>query len=80
MAKGVTDEFGIGHDYAVVDIVIDGFVRGLTDREIAALGIPQKEIDDIRDLMALSDWKRQSLHEEPMPSGKYGSALREGAA
>lgn len=79
MAKGVTDEFGIGHEYAVVDIVIDGFVRGLTDREIAAFGIPQKEIDDIRDLMALSDWKRQSPHEEPTLSGKYGSALREGA-
>ena len=79
MAKGVTDEFGIGHDYSVVDIVIDGFVRGLTDREIAALGIPQKEIDDIRDLMELSDWKRHPLHQEPPVSGKYGSSMRENA-
>ncbi|PUB17439.1 NAD(+) synthase [Yoonia sediminilitoris] len=79
MAKGVTDEFGIGHDYSIVDIVIDGFVSGLTDKEIAALGIPQKEIDDIRDLMELSDWKRQRRHHEPPVSGKYGSALRKGA-
>jgi len=28
MAKGVSDEFGIGHDYKNVDIVIDGFDRG----------------------------------------------------
>jgi NAD+ synthase len=80
MAKGVTDEFGIGHDYKDVDIVIDGFAQGLADGQISALGIPQKEIDDIRDLMALSDWKRQSPHEEPPVSGKFGSPLRVGAA
>ncbi|MYM54702.1 NAD(+) synthase [Thalassovita mangrovi] len=76
MAKGVTDEFGIGHDYSDVDLVIDGFDRGLSDPEIAALGIPQSEIDDIRDLMRLSEWKRQSPHETPPVSGRYGSPLR----
>lgn len=76
MAKGVTDEFGIGHDYKDVDIVLDGFAAGLTDSQIAAFGIPQGEIDDIRELMELSDWKRQSPHETPPVSGKYGSALR----
>ena len=80
MAKGVTDEFGIGHDYKDVDIVIDGFAGGLTDGQIAAFGIPQREIDDIRDLIELSDWKRQSPHDEPPVSGKSGSAWRVGAA
>lgn len=80
MAKGVTDEFGIGHDYKDVDIVIDGFAGGFTDSQIAAFGIPQSEIDDIRDLMELSDWKRQSPHKEPPVSGKCGSTLRVGAA
>jgi NAD+ synthase len=78
MAKGVSDEFGIGHDYTEVDIVIDGFDKGLADKDIAALGIPQKDIDDIRDLMELSDWKRQSPHEDPPVSGKFGSGLRKG--
>ncbi len=76
MAKGVSDEFGIGHDYSDIDQVIDGFDRGLSDPEIAALGIAQREIDDIRDLMRLSVWKRQSPHEEPPVSGRFGAPLR----
>lgn len=76
MAKGVTDEFGIGHEYRVVDIVIDGLDHGLTVEEIAALGIPKKDVVDICDLMRLSKWKRMSSHEMPPVSGKYESAIR----
>lgn len=76
MANGVTDEFGIDHEYRDVDIVIDGFDRGMSDDEIAALGIRKAEIEDIRDLMALSHWKRQSPHETPPVSGRYASPLR----
>jgi len=79
MAKGVSDEFGIGHEYALVDQVIDGFDRGLDVEEIAALGIPPKEIEDIRDLMRLSDWKRASPHETPPVTGEAGSDLRRAA-
>lgn len=76
MAKGVTDEFGIGHDYSVVDQVIDGVDRGMTAQDIATLGIPLSEITDIQDLMQLSDWKRQSPHEEPAVDGKLAGGLR----
>jgi NAD+ synthase len=76
MAKGVTDEFGIDHDYKDVDIVIDGFDRGLSDEDITVMGIPRKEIADIRELMRLSGWKRQSPHESPPVTGKFGSEIR----
>ncbi|PRY81514.1 NAD(+) synthase [Marivita geojedonensis] len=76
MAKGVTDEFGIGHDYSVVDQVIDGVDRGLTAQDIAKLGIPLGEITDIQELMQLSDWKRQSPHEAPPVDGKLAGGLR----
>lgn len=75
MARGVTDEFGIGHEYRVVDIVIDGLDRGLTVEEVASLGIPKKDVIDICDLMRLSEWKRMSPHEMPPVSGRYGSAI-----
>ncbi|MZR13378.1 NAD(+) synthase [Maritimibacter sp. DP07] len=77
MAKGVSDEFGIGHDYQDLDIVVDAFDRGLSDSDIAALGFARADIDDIRDLMTLSDWKRRSEHEDPPVSGRFGSDLRE---
>ncbi|SHH97785.1 NAD(+) synthase [Marivita hallyeonensis] len=80
MANGITDEFGIGHDYADVDIVVDGFHEHLSNAEIAAQGVPEPEIEDIRKLMKLSDWKRQSPHEAPPVSGVFGSPLRTNSA
>ncbi len=76
MAKGVTDEFGIDHTYQVVDMVIDGIDQGLSDAAIAGTGISRQDIADIRALMHLSSWKRQSQHEPPPVSGRFGSGLR----
>lgn len=76
MARGVTDEFGIGHEYSVVDIVIDALDRNFTVKQITELGIPQNVALDICDLMRLSEWKRMSPHEKPPVDGKYGSPLR----
>jgi NAD+ synthase len=76
MAKGVTDEFGIGHDYQDVDVVIDGLDEGLSVEDIAAFGVSEKDIADIRDLMSLSDWKRQSPHDPPPVSGKLRGGIR----
>ena len=80
MAKGVTDEFGIGHDYAVVDIVIDALDRGLRTDDIAALGVPLDQVEDILAIRTLSEWKRASPHEDAPVSGRAGSPLREGAS
>ncbi|WP_341212722.1 NAD(+) synthase [uncultured Limimaricola sp.] len=80
MAKGVSDEFGIGHDYSVIDIVIDALAQGRTAAEIAAEGVEKVEIEDIRRLMELSDWKRRSPHEVPPVSGAFGSPLRRDAS
>ncbi|RBI84314.1 NAD(+) synthase [Rhodosalinus halophilus] len=76
MARGVTDEFGIGHDYAVIDLVADALDRGDGPEQIAALGVARDEAEDIRDLMTLSEWKRQSPHEPAPVSGRFGSPLR----
>ncbi len=76
MAHGVTDEFGIDHLYRTVDIVIDGLDRGFSEDEIARLGVAAREIAEIRELMRLSAWKRESPHEPPPVSGRFGSELR----
>ncbi|EPX82502.1 NAD(+) synthase [Salipiger mucosus] len=76
MAKGVTDEFGIGHDYAIVDRVMDGMDRGLGREGLVAEGLSPDEIDDILALRRHSAWKRTSYHEAPPVSGRHGSPLR----
>lgn len=78
MTKGISDEFGIGHSYQIVDIVVDCLDMKLSDDEIASRGISQGELDDIRDLMRLSDWKRESPHENPPVEGRYDSPIRLG--
>jgi NAD+ synthase len=76
MTKGISDEFGFGHSYEVVDIVIDCLDRGLSDAEIIAKGIDKGELDEIRELRRLSSWKRLSAHEPPPVDGKFGSPIR----
>ena len=76
MARGLTDEFGIGHSYALVDIAIDALDQRMTKEEIVALGVPLDELNDICDLITLSAWKRTSPSEKPPVSGAFGSPLR----
>ncbi|WGH78771.1 NAD(+) synthase [Jannaschia ovalis] len=76
MARGVTDEFGIGHDYAVIDTVIDALDRGLSEDAIAGLGIAPAEVEDIRALMRLSAWKRGPVRILPPVDGRFGSPIR----
>lgn len=76
MARGVSDEFGIGHAYRDVDIVLDAVEKDLPVAEIVALGVSEREVRDIRKLMRLSGWKRQSPHVPPPVSGKFGSDIR----
>ncbi len=76
MARGVTDEFGIGHLYRDVDLVFDGHDRGLPESDIARMGVPADEIAAILELRRLSAWKRTSPHDAPPVSGKFGSPIR----
>lgn len=76
MARGVTDEFGIGHLYRDIDKVFDGHDRGLPEGEMAKTGVPPDEVRAILELRRLSAWKRTSPHEAPPISGRFGSPIR----
>ena len=76
MTKGITDEFGIGHNYRVIDIVVDCLDRGFSDEQIVSMGIDKAELEDIRELRRLSAWKRLSAHEPPPLNGSFGSPVR----
>jgi NAD+ synthase len=60
MIKGITDEFGIGMDYGKLDLALDYLDRGLAEDEIIANGITKKELQHVRELHRLSEWKRGS--------------------
>jgi NAD+ synthase len=76
MMFGITDEFGIGHPYRRLDIVLDLLERKKTRDEIIDHGISKKELDDILDLMKYSAWKRTSRHEPPPVDGAIGGNVR----
>lgn len=78
MMKGICDEFGIGHPYERLDIVLDCLDRGLSGEEILASGVKRKELDDIRGLTRLSASKRESKHEPPPVDGGIRGSLRKG--
>lgn len=45
-------------------------------QRIAALGVARAGAEDIRDVMSLSECKRQSPHEPAPVSGRFGAPLR----
>ncbi|MBU4376732.1 MAG: NAD(+) synthase [Candidatus Omnitrophica bacterium] len=58
MLKGVNDELTLGIDYDRMDIILCGLVRGLKDEDIMEYGPTKIEIEKIREMRDLSDWKR----------------------
>lgn len=77
MMLGITDEFGIGYKYRRLDPVLDMIERGKSDDEILKHGVSREELDDIRELMKYSEWKRASHHEQPPVYGGAGGNVRE---
>ncbi len=66
MLKGITDESSIGHLYSRVDLVLDCLDRGGLREDAVEAGITAAELEDVRELLRLSAWKRSS-HPEPPP-------------
>ncbi|MHC4619768.1 MAG: NAD(+) synthase [Planctomycetota bacterium] len=64
MMKGITDESAIGISYKVLDIILEGIERGMSDAEIISEGIGEEDIRLVRTMKKLSGWKR-----EPASSG-----------
>lgn len=76
MVLGITDEFGIGHSYQRLDVVLDLIEQKKPKGEIIEQGISQHELDDILDLMKFSAWKRVSRHEAPPVDGGINGNVR----
>jgi len=76
MMFGITDEFGIGHNYRKLDVILDMMEREKTDEEMVNNGISKADIEDVRELMLYSEWKRNSLHEIPPVQGGVNGNVR----
>lgn len=76
MMFGITDEFGIGHAYRRLDVVLDLLEQKKSQQEIIGHGVSKKELDDILDLKKYSAWKRASRHEAPPVDGTSGGNVR----
>ncbi len=76
MMFGITDEFGIGHNYSQLDAILDMIEQGAADEEMINHGISKTDIEDVRELMLYSQWKRSSLHESPPVYGGIDGNVR----
>ncbi len=76
MMFGINDEFGIGHNYRRLDVILNMIEQKLTDDEITEAGINQTELEDVRELKKVSEWKRASEHKLPPVDGGIGGNVR----
>ncbi len=76
MIKGINDESALGISYTKIDIVLDGTDCGLSDEEIIAAGVAEREITLVRKMNRLSSWKRGSEHANPPVDGGAGGDVR----
>ncbi len=58
MLKGVDDRLTLGIDYDKIDTILRGLERGLKDEDIMEYGPTSVEIEKVREMRDLSDWKR----------------------
>jgi NAD+ synthase len=73
MMKGITDEFGLGISYEKIDLALDCMERKLDDESAPAIGISQDELNHVRELKRLSEWKRGSIPRDyPVDGGPFG--------
>ena len=76
MMLGISDEFGIGHNYRRLDVIFDLIDQQKSDNEIIDCGIDKSELADVHELMKYSEWKRASDHEAPPVHGINGGNVR----
>lgn len=69
LMHGMTDEVGLGLDYDRIDLVLDAIERGRSDEHLLAEGLMQPEIDTVRKMNRLSEWKRNPNHPPPAADG-----------
>jgi len=76
MMRGITDEVALGLDYGRIDLVLDAIDRGRPDEELLAEGLTQRQIDLVREMNRLSEWKRNPDHPPPPLDGGIGGGYR----
>jgi NAD+ synthase len=76
MMRGITDEVALGLDYGRIDLVLDAIDRGLPDEDLLAEGLTQREIDLVREMHRLSEWKRNPDHPPPPVDGGMDGGFR----
>lgn len=73
---GLTDEIAMGIPYERTDLALDGMERGLSDEEMAARGLPLRDVSLVRQMHRLSAWRRTSEHLSPPADGGLSGGLR----
>ncbi len=76
MMRGITDEVALGLDYGRIDLVLDWIDRGRPDDGLLAEGLTQRQIDLVREMHRLSEWKRNPDHPAPAVDGGADGGYR----
>ena len=76
LMRGMTDEVGLGLDYDRIDLVLDAIERDRPNPDLIAAGLTQPEIDTVREMNRLSEWKRNPDHPPPAADGGGHGGLR----
>ena len=76
MMRGITDEVALGLDYARIDFVLDAIDRGRPDEGLLAEGLTQRQVDLVREMHRLSEWKRNPDHPVPPVDGGIEGGFR----
>lgn len=58
--RGATDTIALGMDFDKIDAALYGIEHGLTDESMMEYGLTLKEIERVRKINKLSEWKRRA--------------------
>jgi NAD+ synthase len=76
MMRGITDEFALGLSYSKIDLILDHLEGGLTKDTILNAGCNEWEIQLVREMNRLSQWKRGSALNHYAADGGPDGGLR----
>ena len=60
MIKGVSDEYAMGISYEHMDMILYGIEKKFSDEQILELGVTPEQINHVRLMNKLSEWKRSN--------------------
>ena len=78
MVRGVSDEYAIGMRYSTLDLGLDYLAGGVSLEDLHSAGVTDKDVQRIREMKELSQWKRQGMASPPAIDGSIRGGLRVG--